>query len=110
MLVTCTNRSVTEAALKPPFENAIREPGREGQSLNPEDPPDYVPLHGARDEPHEGNAATHDIGIMGSNADGAQISTRSAELALPEHSHAGESHSNGASGSTVQLIEDQART
>ena len=39
-----------------------------------------------------------------------QPERRLTELAVPEHSHVGESQSNGASERAVQLVEDLART
>ena len=70
-----TYGSDKEASLTLLIENAIRESGRKGESLNPEDQPGYSPV-----------------------------------LGVPEHSHAGESSSNGASERAVQMVEDQSRT
>ena len=69
-----------------------------GVSLNPEDQPDYVPLLG-RPEPAEASTTM------------SSSSTSSPPIvAVPEHSHAGESASNGAAENAVKLVEGQCRT
>ena len=60
--------------------------------MNPEDQPDYVPLLGRPED-----------------ADAQSQNPKPPVVAVPEHSHAGES-ANGAAEKGVQLVEDQCRT
>ena len=90
-LVNFVYRSDKERALIRLLEDAIRESGRHGVPMTD----DQLKRDREEDlllEPFDGPAP------------------RTTETAVPEHSHPGESRSNGAVERAVQMVEDQART
>ena len=96
-LVNFWYRSDKEAALKALVEDSIRESGRHvepidcsGRTIRPSDAP-YPSKENVDD-------------LQGDSPNAAPT-----ELAVPEHSHAGESQSNGAAERYVQTVEDQSR-
>ena len=91
-LVHFVYRTDREHSIVDLFHEAVRESGRHGRPMSPEDedPDDaaaYAPLDPS-----------------------TQPDMKRTELAVPEHSGTGESESNGGAEGAVQLVEDQART
>ena len=93
-LVRFVYRSDRELAIRDMLKDAVRESGREGRPVDPE----------VSDE-DEKPSMDPDAPVLPTTAPMTKT-----QLAAPEHSHTGESQSNGYAERAVQLVEDQART
>ena len=92
-LVQFLYRSDLESSIKHLAETAVRESGRGGQ---PCDVPVDLDDPGEKLQPMVGKQDVPD--------------SKPTQLAAPEHSHVGASHSNGMTERAVRMVEDQTRT